>query len=90
MLFDLDEVLSINPYANVFIFGNFNIHHKDWLTCSGGADRLDLSAPPRNCDSQTPALLDLFNSSDASICSTMSFPPLGKSDHVVISVSIDF
>ena len=27
---------------------------------------------------------------DASICSTMAFPPLGNSDHVVVSVSIDF
>ena len=34
--------------------------------------------------------MDLFISSDASICSTMAFPPLGKSDHVVVSVSIDF
>ena len=34
--------------------------------------------------------LDLFLSSDASICSTMAFPPLGNSDHTVASVSIDF
>ena len=40
-------------------------------------------------DSHSPALLDLFISSDASIFSTMAFPPLGDSDHVV-SVSIDF
>ena len=31
-----------------------------------------------------------FFSSDASICSTMAFPPLGNSDHVVVTVSIDF
>ena len=43
-----------------------------------------------DCDSHSPALLDLFISSDASICSTMAFPPLGNSDHVVVSVSIDF
>ena len=42
------------------------------------------------CDSHSPALLDLFISSDASICSTKVFPPLGNSDHVVVSVSIDF
>ena len=42
------------------------------------------------CDSHSPALLDLFLSSDASICSTMAFPPLGNSDHVVVLVSIDF
>ena len=34
--------------------------------------------------------LDLFISSEASICCTMPFLPLGDSDHVVISVSIDF
>ena len=43
-----------------------------------------------DCDSHSPALLDLFLSSDASICSTMAFPTLGNSDHVVVSVSIDF
>ena len=41
-------------------------------------------------DSHSPALLDLFISSDASICSTMAFPLLGNFDHVVILVSIDF
>ena len=29
----------INPSANVFVFGDFNVHHKDWLTYSGGIDR---------------------------------------------------
>ena len=36
----IDEVLSINPSANMFVFGDFNVHHKDWLTYSGGTDRL--------------------------------------------------
>ena len=43
-----------------------------------------------DCDSHSPALLDSFFSSDASICSTMAFPQLGNSDHAVVSVSIDF
>ena len=43
-----------------------------------------------DCDSHSPALLDFFLSSDASICSTMAFPPLGNSDHFFVSVSIDF
>ena len=43
-----------------------------------------------DCDCHSLALLDLFLSSDASICSTMAFPPLGNSDHIVVSVSIDF
>ena len=99
------EVLSINPSAN--LFGDFNVHHKDWLTYSDGTDHSGelcysfsisndlthmVNFPTRtpDCDSHSPALLDLFLSSDASICSTMAFPPLGNSDHVVVSVSIDF
>ena len=35
-------------------------------------------------------VLDLFLSSDASICSTMALPPFGNSDHVAVSLSIDF
>ena len=33
-----------------------------------------------DCDSHGPAILDLFLTSDASICSAMAFPPLGNSD----------
>ena len=36
---NIDEVLSINPSANVFVFGDFNVHHKHWLTYSSGTDR---------------------------------------------------
>ena len=36
---NIDEVLSINPSANVFVFGDFNVHPKDRLTYSGGTDR---------------------------------------------------
>ena len=85
----------------------FNVHHKDWLTFSGGTDRPNelcykfsisndliqvVNFPTRipDCDSHSPALSDLHISSDASFCSTMVFPILGNSDHVVVSVSIDF
>ena len=99
---NIDEVLSINPSA-VFVFGDFNVHHKDWLTHSGETDRsgeicYNLKRPysdgfsysDPDCDSHSPALLDFFLSSDASICSTMAFPPLGNSNYVVVSASIDF
>ena len=43
-----------------------------------------------DCDSDSPGLLDLFLSSDISICSKKAFPPLGNSGHVVFSVSTDF
>ena len=36
---NIDEVLSINPSANVFVFETLNVYHKDWLTYSGGTDR---------------------------------------------------
>ena len=42
-----------------------------------------------DCDSHRLVLLDLFLSSDASMCSTMTLPLLENSDHVV-AVSIDF
>ena len=105
---NIDEVLSINLSANVFVFRNFNVHHKDWLTYSSGTDRSGevcfnfsissnlsqtVNFPTWNpdCDFHSPSLLDLFISSDASICSIMAFPPLENSEiHVVVSVSIDF
>ena len=36
---NIDGVLPINPSANVYVLGDFNVHHKDWLTYSGGTDR---------------------------------------------------
>ena len=36
---NIDEVLSINPSANVLVFEDLNVHHKDWITYSGGTDR---------------------------------------------------
>ena len=104
---NIGEVLSLNPSANVFVFGGFKIYPKDWLIYSGGTGRPgelcynfsisnDLTQmvnfPTRIPDrhSHSPALLDLFLSSDVSIFSTMAFPLLGNSDHVVVSVLIDF
>ena len=103
---NIDEVLSINPSTNVFVLGDFNVLHKDWLTYSGGNDRSgELCYNFSNNPTQMVTFLLGFPTglwfsqscsfgfllfSDASICSTMVFPPLGNSDHVVASVSIDF
>ena len=103
MVFDyvpsnIDVVLSINPFAIVFVFGNLNVHYKNWLTCSGGTDRpgelcynfsisnyhiqmVNFHAWIPNCDSHSPALLDLFLSSDARIPSTITSVPLRNPDH---------
>ena len=103
---NIDEVLSISQSANVFVVGDFNVHHKDWLTYSGGTERpgelcynfsisneltqiVNFPTGIPDCDCHSPALMDLFISSDAGICSSMTFPPLGYSDHVVVLVSID-
>ena len=37
--FNIDEVLPINLSTTVFVFGDFNVHYKDYLTYSGGTDR---------------------------------------------------
>ena len=83
-----------------------DVHHKDWLTYSGGTNTpcelcynfytqmtfqnsKFLSLIP-DCDSHSPALLDLFLSFKPNFCSTMAFPLLVNFDHVVVSVSIDF
>ena len=89
MVFDsissnVDEVLLINLSANVFVFGDFKVHHK---VISNDLTHV-VNFPTWIPISHSPALLDLFISSDASICSTMVFPPLGNFDHVVVSVSI--
>ena len=104
---NIDEVLSINPSTNVFVFREFNIRHKYWPTYSGGTGRpgelcynfsiSDLSdlAQMVNFPTWIPDWLLWscsfgFITSDAIICSTMVFPPSGNSDHVIVSVSIDF
>ena len=71
-----DEVLSIKPSVNVFVFGDFNVHN-DLLTYSGGTDRpgelcynfsisndltqmVNFLTRIPDSDSHSPALLDLF------------------------------
>ena len=36
---NIDDVLSINPSGNVFVFGDFKMYHKGWLTFSAGTGR---------------------------------------------------
>ena len=43
-----------------------------------------------NLTFHSPVLLDVFTFYVASICSTMAFPPLEISEHVSVSVTIDF
>ena len=89
--------------ANVFVFGDFNVHHKDWLTYSGGTDR-----PGELCYNFfiSNDLTQMVNFStwipdcesyspvslDLFLSSELVFVLqwLSNSDHVLASVSIDF
>ena len=81
------EVLSIRPSA-VSLFGEFHIHRKDWLTYSGGTDRLKWPYSDGQFSYSDPWLwLPLFCSFGflffllMLIFVLMAFPPLGNSDH---------
>ena len=86
----------INPSANVFVFGDFNVHHKDLLTYSGRNDE-----PGELCNNfcisndltqmvNFPTRIpDCDSHSSALLDLFLSSPPMGNSD-VVVSVSIDF
>ena len=88
---NLDDVLLINPSADVFVFRDFNIHLKDWLTYSGGTDRPGELCYNFSISSNLTPMVNFptlisdcdsgFLSSDASmayIYSTVAFPN-GKS-----------
>ena len=110
MLKSLNKVTGLKACketpTQMFSF-DFNVHHKDWLTYSGGTDRsgelcfnfsisndltemVNFPTRIRDCNSHSPTFLNLFLSTDPNVCSTMVFPPLENSDHVVVPVSIDF
>ena len=40
----IDEALHMYPSANLSVFGDFNVHHKGWLTHSRSTDQLGISA----------------------------------------------
>ena len=76
----------------MFAFGNVNVHHKDWLTCSGQTNRpgeLYYNFSISNYLTQMVNFPTCIPDCD-SICSTMAFSLLGNSDNVVVSVSLDF
>ena len=100
----IDSALTSYPSANIFVFGDFNAHHREWLN----HDRSDAAGihthnfaisqslhqtvdfvtriPDR--DDHSPSLLDLFLTSNPTICQTSSSSALGKSDHVVVNIQI--
>ena len=97
---DIDEVHSINPSAVFFFGDFNVYHKGWLIYSGGtdrrGELRYNFSISNDltqmfnfptwipDCDSDNPALLDFFLSSVTSIYSTVAFPSLGNSDHVVV------
>ena len=75
---NIDEVLLINLPVNMFVFVDLNVHHKDWLNYSGGTDR-----PGELCYSFSIYLAPMVNIHN-------QIPDWNYSDHIFVSVSIDF
>ena len=99
--YSIDEVLPINPSAAVFVFGDYKVHHKDWLTYSGGTDKSSELCYNISVTNDLTQMVNFPNwipdcysrnpaLLDAIVCSAVAFPPMSNSDHVFLSVSTDF
>ena len=88
---NINDALSVNPSANVFVFRDVHDKDwLTYFGGTGGSLELccnfSMSNDPTQMvnfptwipdyDSHSPALLDLYISSDVSICSTKAFLPL--------------
>ncbi|MPC74323.1 hypothetical protein E2C01_068680 [Portunus trituberculatus] len=98
-----EHILSLYPFAEISILGDFNVHHQLWLsfpfTDHPGELALNfvvihdleqlVQQPTRIPDrlGDTPNILDLFLTSNPSAYAVTLSSPLGSSDHNLISVS---
>ena len=103
LLFSVDRILTLSPCSEIVILGDFNAHHSEWLssprTDQRGllvfdlAEHFDLTqlvvGPTRYPDREgdSPNTLDLFLTSNPLPYTINLCPPLGTSDHVLVSVS---
>src|ERR1044072_8788932 len=99
----IEHILSSSPFSEIIILCDFNVHHRQWLSSSShdpaGEFAFQFSIqnnleqlvhfpthiPDRLGDE--PNILDLFLTSYPSPYAIKLFPPLGSSDHLLISVS---
>ena len=99
----IEHILSSSPFSEIIILGDFNVHHRQWLSSSSHdtagerafhfaiqndlerLEQLPTCIPDRVGDE--PNILDLFVTSNPSPYTDKLFPPLGSSDHLLISVS---
>ncbi|KAL7640504.1 UNVERIFIED_CONTAM: hypothetical protein RMT77_008779 [Armadillidium vulgare] len=99
----IEHILSSSPFSEIIILGDFNVHHRQWLSSSSHDPAGELAfnfsiqnnleqlvhLPSRIPDrlGDEPNILDLFLTSYPSPYTVKFFPPLGSSDHLLISVS---
>ena len=99
----IEHILSSSPFSEIIILGDFNVHHRQWLSSSSHDPAGELAfqfsiqnnleqlvhLPTRIPDrlGDEPNILDLFLTSNPSPYTVKLFPPLGSSDHLLISVS---
>ena len=92
----IDEVFSINLSTNVVVFGNFNVHHRAYLTYSGRTDgpnkpfynltqMVNFFTRIPDCDTQSCSFELFFSYASMFYC---GFHCIGEFD--VVSVSIEF
>ena len=97
----MEHILSISPFAEISILGDFNVHHHLWLsspfTDQPGEQAYVFSVlndleqlvqhPTRIPDrlGDSPNILDLFLTTNPTAYSVKLFSPLGSSDHNLIS-----
>ena len=81
---------SSDQYVTFISFKDHSNEAKVKQSCSCNYPSCSFSTRIPGCNSHNSTLLDFFLLSAASISSTMTFPPLGNSDHVAVSVFIDF
>ncbi|KAL7646845.1 UNVERIFIED_CONTAM: hypothetical protein RMT77_002101 [Armadillidium vulgare] len=99
----IEHILSSSPFSEIIILGDFNVHHRQWLSSSSHDPAGELAfnfsiqnnleqlvhLPTRIPDrlGDEPNILDLFLTFNPSPYTVKLFPPLGSSDHLLISVS---
>ncbi|MPC21610.1 hypothetical protein E2C01_014600 [Portunus trituberculatus] len=99
----VEYILSLYPFAEISILGDFNVHHQLWLSSSFADHSGELAFniailhaleqlvqhPTRILDSlgDTPNILDLFLTSNPSAYAVALSSSFGSSDHNLISVS---
>ena len=99
----VEHILETSPFSEVSILGDFNAHHRLWLssfnTNRSGELAFQLSIlndltqlvqhPTRIPDrlGDRPNILDLFLTSNPSTYTIQQFSPLGSSDHTLISLA---